>query len=93
MSEAAVGEHCNYSGCIPIADLFIGTMIAGQERRSQGADYVHEFMRLGSAEDRGKMNQAQAFGYKVAVESPGGIHESRRGSPAPSTTGAVGGGG
>lgn len=78
MAEAEVGEHCNYSGCIPIADMFIGAMISGQERRGQGADYVHEFMRLGSAEDRGKMNQAQALGYKIAVESPGGITEPKK---------------
>lgn len=67
-------EGCTYEGgCIPVADLFIGAMIAGQERRSQGADYVHEFMRLGAAEDRGKMNQAQSLGYRLAVESGSGV--------------------
>lgn len=66
-----------YDGVIPVADLFIGHMMDGAERRGQGADYVHEFMRLGSAEDRGKMNQAQALGYKIAVESPGGIEKPK----------------
>lgn len=69
-----------YAGEIPVADLFIGSMIAGQERRSQGSDFVHEYIRLGAGEDRGKMNQAQSLGYKIAVESPGGIQTPVAGS-------------
>jgi hypothetical protein len=31
---------------------------------------VHEFMRIGAAEDRGKMNQASALAYDIAVSAP-----------------------
>jgi hypothetical protein len=65
MPEAVV-----YAGVIPVTDLYMGHMMDGAERRGQGADYVHEFMRLGAAEDRGKMNQAQALGYDIAVSAP-----------------------
>jgi hypothetical protein len=70
MSSPSAGT---YDGAIPVSDLYIGHMLDGAERRGQGSDYVHEFMRLGSAEDRGKMNQTQALGYRTTVESGSGL--------------------
>lgn len=67
MSEGAKGT---YDGVIPVADLYVGHMLDGAERRGQGSDYVHEYMRLGAAEDRGKMNQNSALAYDIAVSAP-----------------------
>jgi len=70
MPEVNSSASGTYNGAIPVADLYIGHMLDGAERRGQGADYVHEFMRIGSAEDRGKMNQSSALAYDIAVSAP-----------------------
>lgn len=59
-----------YTGSIPVADREIGAMTAGIDRRSQGADFVHEFLRIGAAEDRGRMNQNAALAYDIAISAP-----------------------
>lgn len=67
MPEASAGT---YDGIIPVADLYVGHMLDGAERRGQGADFVHEAMRIGAMEDRGKMNQNSALAYDIAVSAP-----------------------
>jgi len=74
-------SHDHYRGGIPVADLWIGGMMSGQERRGAGADFVHEFVRLGAAEDRGKMNQAQSLGFRLASESGHGRTRSETNNP------------
>lgn len=59
-----------YDGVIPVSDLYVGHMMDGAERRGQGADFVHEYMRIGASEDRGKMNQNSAFAFDVATSAP-----------------------
>lgn len=72
---------CNYNGRIPIGDIYIGNMVAGGERRGQGADFAHEFLRLGVAIDRGVMNNMQALAYRTTVESGSGRTRSETNRP------------
>lgn len=90
--EGAVksGGCCTYKGCIPIADLAIMGALASQERRTQGADFVHEFLRIGAAQDRGIMTQQQAGAYRYIVESGSGRTRSETNNPG--NTAAPGGG-
>ena len=78
-----------YDGPIPVAELYIGAMAAGQERRGQGADNVHEYMRLTAAENRGKMSQAQALGFQVASEAGSGSTRARSNPPMAAGGGVV----
>lgn len=86
MAEADCG--CKYDGCVPIADLVILASMDGLNRRAQGADFAHEFLRLGAAEDRGKMNQAQSLGYRIALESGSGRTRSETNRPSETSAAA-----
>jgi len=68
--DVASSAAGTYNGAIPVADLYVGHMLDGAERRGQGADFVHEAMRIGASEDRGKMNQSSALAYDIAVSAP-----------------------
>ena len=90
MAEVADACGCKpYTGCVPIADLTILAAVAGQERRGQGSDYVHEFLRLAAVQDRGIMNQQQALGYRLTSES--GANRTRAETNNPPNTAAPGG--
>lgn len=64
-------EHNHtYQGNIPIADSYMGDMLGNQSRRSQGADLVHELLRVGAVQKQGRMTQADSLALGIAKEDP-----------------------
>ena len=62
---------------------------AANNRRIDGADALAEFVRLGHDARRDRMNQADSFAYRTAVES--GAGRTRVESNTPASTQTVGG--